>query len=137
MKVIHPARWSFALGLVVLISGCVSTQAVRLGSGPIRPPISADKVAIYRAADQVPGRYEEVALLSSSGDQDMTNEESLYASMRKKAGQLGANGVILQSVKDASTAAQIGAALGFGSANRKGKAIAIFIFPMDSTAKKP
>jgi hypothetical protein len=137
MKLSHSTGRTFALGLAVLLSACVSTQAVRLGSGPVRPPVPTDKVAIYRAADQVPGRYEEVALLSSSGDQDMTNEEALYASMRKKAGQLGANGVILESVKDASTAAQIGAALGFGSANRKGKAIAIFIFPKDSTGRNP
>lgn len=118
-------------------AACVSTQAVRLGTAPARPPVAADQVAIYRTADQVPGRYEEVAMLSSSGDQSFTSESQMYGSMRKKAGQMGANGVILQQVKDASTAAQIGASLGLSSADRKGKAVAIFVFPKDSVTKQP
>lgn len=123
--------------LLVLTTACVSTQAVRLGTTTTRAPVPADQVAIYRTAELVPGRYEEVALLSSSGDQSFTSEGQMYASMRKKAGQMGANGVILQQVKDASTAAQIGASLGLASADRKGKAVAIFVFPKDSTSKKP
>lgn len=130
----HRLAAVFALSLV---TACVSTQAVRLGTAPARPPVPADQVAIYRSAEQVPGRFEEVALLSSSGDQSFTSESQMYASMRKKAGQLGANGVILQQVKDASTAAQIGASLGLSAADRKGKAVAIFVHPKDSTTKQP
>ena len=53
-------------------------------------------------------------------------------SQRKKAAELGANGVILGQMKDASTSAQVFQALLGTSANRKGGAIAIYI-PSDST----
>lgn len=120
-----------ALSLVA----CVSTQAVRLGSNEIHPPVSPDKVAIYRTASQVPGKYEEVALLSSSGDYNMTNEEAMYRSMREKAGKMGANAVILDSVQEPGTGAKVASVLFGTGANRKGKALAIFIHPSDESKK--
>jgi hypothetical protein len=52
-------------------------------------------------------------------------------SQRKKAAQLGANGVILGQMKDPSTGARIARTLIGTSANRKGDAIAIYI-PSDT-----
>ena len=133
MRTMFNLRHLAALALVVV--ACVSTQSVRLGSGEIRPPIAPDRVAIYRTAQQVPGKYEEVALLTSKGDYQMTNEEAIYKSMREKAGKLGANAVILESVEDPGTGAKVAKVLLGTGASRKGKAIAIYVFP-DSTAKK-
>jgi hypothetical protein len=84
-------------------------------------------VAIYRNAQQIRTRYEEVALLSASGDYSYTNEEQMYASMRKKAGALGANGVILDSMTEPTTGAKVAQAFLGTSANRRGKAIAVFV----------
>lgn len=121
-----------SLAALVLISttlcGCVSVQSTRLGSGAIRPPVSPDQVSIYRNSEQVGTRYEEVALLSASGDHGMTNEEQMYAGIRKKAGELGANGVILESVSEPTTGAKVAQAFLGTSANRRGKAVAIFVF---------
>ena len=125
----------FALMSALLLGACVSTQAVRLGSNEIRPPIAPDRVAIYRTASQVPGKYEEVALLSSSGDYNMTNEEAMYRSMREKAGKMGANAVILDSVQEPGTGAKVASVLFGTGANRKGKALAIFILPSEETKK--
>ena len=87
---------------------------------------------MYRTASQVPGKYEEVAMLNSTGNTGMTNEEQMFNSMRKKAGQLGANGIVLDGISEPSAGAKVaGAVLGTG-AERKGKAIAIYVFP-DST----
>ena len=120
---------------VVLLCACVSTQATRLGNGMIRPPVPPDQVAIYRTAEQVPGKYEEVALLSSKGDYSSTDEEKMYRSMREKAGEMGANAIILQSVQEPSTGSKVARVLIGVPANREGKSIAIFVLP-DST-KKP
>ncbi len=49
------------------------------------------QVKLYRNADQAPGKYEEIALLHSSGDYAWTDEPKMFASMMKKAGELGAN----------------------------------------------
>jgi len=47
----------------------------------------------------------------------------------KKAGSLGANAIILDAVSEPSAGAKIAAVFLGTSAERKGKAIAIFIFP--------
>ncbi|MGH7717473.1 MAG: hypothetical protein ACREON_01335 [Gemmatimonadaceae bacterium] len=118
---------------LALLTACVSTQATRLGAGVIRPSVPPDRVAIYRSAAQVPGRYEEVALLSSSGDHSLTSEEQMFQSMRKKAGELGANAVVLDAMSDPGTGAKVAQAFLGTSADRRGKAIAIYVFPADSS----
>ncbi|WP_310572216.1 hypothetical protein [Gemmatimonas sp.] len=126
--------------LVVLASitmACVSTNATLLNPTPSgRAPIAENQVRIFRTAAQVMGKYEEVALLNSTGESNWTNEQKMMESMRKKAASLGANGVILDDIKEAGAGAKVAAAvLGTGT-QRKGRAIAIFVFP-DSAAKAP
>ena len=121
-----------ALGAVALIVACVQTNAVRLGNAPVRAPVPEDQVAVYRTAAQVPGRYEEVALLNAKGEASWTNEEKIFNSMRKKAGEIRANGIILDAINEPGAGAKVaGAVLGTG-VERKGKAIAIYVFPADS-----
>jgi hypothetical protein len=119
-----------------LVAACVSTNAMRLGTAPIRPPVPEDRVAIYRTADQVPGKYEEVALLNSTGHYSMTNEEKMFKSMRKKAGELGANAVILDAVTEPSAGGKVTSAIFGVGGERKGKALAIYVFSADSTARE-
>jgi hypothetical protein len=111
------------------LAACVSTNAVRLGTTPQRPSIPANQVVVYRTADQVPGKYEEIALLNSTGSSGWTTEAGMFDSMKKKAGALGANAIILDAVSEPSAGAKIAAAFLGLSAERKGKAIAIFVFP--------
>lgn len=123
-------RSLIAVSLLALLftAACVSTQATML-AGAKRDPITPDQVKIYRSADQVPGRYEEVALLTSAGDYAATNEGEMFESMRKKAAELGANGVILDTVAEPTTGQKVASAILPVTANRKGKAIAIYVFP--------
>jgi hypothetical protein len=112
---------------VCAMSACVSVQSTRLGAGVIRPPVPPDQVAIYRTANQVHSQYEEVALLSAAGQYDWTNEEQMFKRMRKEAGALGANGIILDSITEPSTGAKVANALLLTPAQRTGKAVAIYI----------
>ena len=119
------------LGLIVLlllIIACVQTNVVRLGPQVARPLVPPDQVMIYRTADQVPGKYEEIALITAKGSSGWTNEEMMFRKMRERAGKLGANGVILEALSEPSAGAKIaGAFLGL-PAERQGKVIAIFVF---------
>jgi len=118
-----------ALGLC-LLAACATTSGVRIGTGPSRPPLSWDKVAVYRSADQVPGKYEEVALLVYSGDSVWSSERNMWKSLQKKAGKMGANALILDAVTEPKDGAKIlSVALFGGGPDRKGKAIAIFVLP--------
>ena len=130
------SRALLALPSLLLLGACVTTKATRLGTGAIRPMVPEQQVAIYRSAAQVPACYEEVALLTSSGDASMTDEEKMFSSMRKKASEVGANGVILDAVTEPGTGAKVANVLLGTSANRKGKALAIFVFPTDSEEAK-
>jgi hypothetical protein len=117
---------------VATLGACVHTNAMRLGGSPMRPPVPESQVVIYRTAAQVPGRYEEIALLNSRGDYTVTNEEKMFRSMRKKASQVGANGVILDAVTDPGTAGKLASwFLGVGG-DRTGRAIAIYVHPADT-----
>jgi len=126
------AKLIAAVSAVSLVVACVQTNAVRLGNAPVREPVPEDQVVVYRTADQVPRRYEEVALLNARGEASWTNEEKMFNSMRKKAGEMGANGIILDAIIEPGAGTKVaGAILGTG-AERKGKAIAIYVFPADS-----
>jgi len=61
-----------------------------------------------------------------------TSEEQMWDSMRKKAGKFGANAIILDAMSEPSAGAKVASMfLGVGGAERKGKAIAIYIFPRE------
>ena len=122
-----------AMLCVVVLSGCVTTNASMLGTASAqRPTVPPERVALYRNAEQVPGRYEEVALLNSEGDSAFTNEAKMFESMKKKAGEVGANAVILDALSEPSSGAKVAAAIFGVSADRKGKALAIYVFPPDA-----
>jgi hypothetical protein len=92
-----------------------------------RPAITADQVAVYRTADQVPGTYEEAALLNSSGASGWTNEQKMIESMKRKAAEMGANAIVLDSIIEPSAGAKVAAAFLGTPAERKGKAVAIYV----------
>jgi hypothetical protein len=107
---------------------------VKIGNPSPHPVTIAENVIVYRTAAQVPGRYEELALLNSTGDAMSTDEAKMFKSMQKKAAELGANGIILDAMSEPSAGAKVaGAIFGVGGADRKGRAIAIYVFPKDST----
>ena len=123
--------------VVIGVIGCASTSSVRLGDAShSRPAVPWQQVVVYSDAAHVPGRYEEVALLHTTGHWGWGNEGTMYNSMKKDAGKLGANAIILDSMSEPSAGAKVASAIfGVGGAERKGKAMAIFVFPPgDSSA---
>lgn len=120
-----------------LLLGCVAVTSTQLGKPTSRAAVPTADVAIYRTAQQVPGKYEEIALLNASGDYDLTDESQMYSQMRKEAGKLGANGIILDSISEPTTGAKVAQFFVGTEADRKGKAIAIFIYPSATQSVSP
>lgn len=128
-------RLVLAAGLLLSMTACVTTNATFLGStSGQRAAVPADRVALYRVASQVPGQYEEIAMLNSAGSSSSTNEAQMYESMREKAGEVGANAVILDALSEPGSGAKVAAAIFGVSAERKGRAVAIWVFPSDYVA---
>ncbi len=120
-----------AISLVILCTACVSTNAAVLNPSVRYQKICPDGVQMFTSADRVPGPYQEVALLNSKGESGWTDENQMMRSQQKKAASLGANGIILGDTKEPNAGTKIiGSLLGTG-AERKGKAVAIFI-PSDT-----
>lgn len=122
-----------AVFLVVLaLTGCVSTRSTLIN--PQRPQHVAttpNNVIFYSTADQVHGRYEEVALMNSRGDSIWRTEDAMLESMRESAAEVGANGIIMDAMSEPGAGAKVASFFffGFDVAGRKDKAVAIYVFP--------
>lgn len=128
------ARGALAV-LGLLLVACVQTNATLLNPSAQRhPKLAPEQVRIYRTAAQVQGKYEEVALLHSKAESDLTNESKMLESMRRKAGELGANAIILEAIDEAGAAVKVAAAALGTTTQRRGRSIAIYVFP-DSVAR--
>jgi hypothetical protein len=118
-------RKTSVLLAIVLPSGCVSTNAVRLANAGTYPEVEPEQVQVFLTEADVKVEYEKIALINASGESNFTNEEGMIKAMQKKAGKLGANAIILGEIKDASAGAKVAAAvLGTGT-QRKGQVVAI------------
>ena len=124
-------RASIVAASLLALMGCVQTNAALMDVTARRPPICPDGVKIFTDTVGIGGRYVEVALLNSTGESNWTNETQMLSSQRKKAAELGANGILFTGIQEASAGAKVaGAFLGTGS-QRKGHATAIEV-PGDS-----
>ena len=114
---------------------CVSTHTTMFNQGSQRLAVTPNKVVIYTSADKVPGKYEELAILTSQGAYTVAGDDKFYESFRKEAAKIGANGVIISAIEDPSTGQKVGSAV-LGAllipntmANRKTHATAIYLLP--------
>src|SRR5690554_1936345 len=119
------------LATVLLATACVTVNKSVLSRSRIAYPVPRDDVQVYFAGDTVP-EHERIAILTGSGDDEMTNQAQLIDKLREEAGKLGANAIILNEVKEASTGAKVAQAILGTSANRKGEAIAIYVLSLDT-----
>ena len=137
-------RYLFAATPVLAIAACrtVSTNASLMDPSLHLAKTCPVAVKLYTTPDRVEQPYREVALLNSVGQTSYSSESDLIKSMREKAAKVGANGIILDRIdepsamaKIAGQVAQIGAdaagAITMISAERKGRAMAIYV-PADS-----
>lgn len=82
--------------LLVLLTACATASGHRIGSGKNYKQVARDQVHIYRTFDQIPSHcsFEEVALVAGTGSEFAT-EGNVYDAMKQKAGDLGANAIVL------------------------------------------
>lgn len=108
---------------------CVSTKSVYVNPSMTQyNPVPADSVRIFTTETELDSlEYVRVAIIEATGNTDWTSQTGMLKAMRKKAGKLGANGILLPAISEPGAATKIaGAVLGIGS-ERKGNVIAIRI----------
>lgn len=119
------------IALAFLASGCISTQATMLDPTS-RPPVPQEEVRVYRAAESIECDYTEVAVLHAQGGSYLTNEHMMIKAAKKRAGKVGANGVVLGTINEPSSGAKVaGAIFGVGT-ERRGEMLAVYVDPCQS-----
>ena len=88
------------LVIVLMAVGCVTAKATLLNPDVRYDAVPWEEVTIYYDKADVLGEYETIALVRSEGKEGLTTEKQMLEKMRKKAGALGANAIILTGIKD-------------------------------------
>jgi hypothetical protein len=95
-------------------------------------PTCSNAVPVYPDREHVPYDYYEVALISAEANSVYNGNGDLLKSVRSEAARAGANGIILDALEAShATVKVLGAAVGSNDADRKARAIAIWM-PSDT-----
>ena len=80
-------------------------------------------------------QFERVALIYASGSAEYTRESGMVNKLRQEAAKRGANGIILEPIREPGAGAKVvGAIFGIGT-QRKGQVVAVHWWvPADSTS---
>lgn len=116
---------------LISTSACVRTNAALMDNSVKLSRTCPEAVKLYSSPAKVGADYTEVALLNSTGANGWTSEEGMMKSMRNKAAEVGANGVIMDRIDEPGAGAKVAAAVFGVGTERKGKSVAIFV-PSDT-----
>jgi hypothetical protein len=122
-----------SLLFAVVVCGCVSTNAALIDPSVQLARTCKTAIKLYTTPERVGKPYREVAVLNAKGESNWSDEGDMIESMRDKAAEVGANGIILSKIDEPSALTKvIGEVVKTGS-QRKGNALAIYV-PSDSTS---
>ena len=117
-----------AAALAVSIAGCGGVKVNSTVPQHKFPATCVAAINLYDSFSKVPNNYYEVALITAEGNSVWTDDEDMVRRMKQRAASVGANGMVIDAMVTSATTVQIiGAALGTGDADRKGRAIAIYM----------
>jgi hypothetical protein len=133
MKGRDSARVMSAIIVACALGACAAhAHVVARNPALTLAPTCSDAVAAYGSRDKVPYDYYEVAFITGEGNSVYTGNGDVLKSVRKQAASLGANGVVIDSMRvSRATVKILGAAVGGNDAERKASAVAIWM-PSDT-----
>ena len=116
------------------VVGCGGTRShlVERNNSLTLAPTCADAVKVFPSTNKIPYDYYEVALITAEGNSVYSVNGDLLKSVRNEAAGIGANGVVVDSLGAThATVKVLGGALGAHDADRKARALAIWM-PSDT-----
>ena len=127
-----------ALAITSLGACRPKTRVVTTDPGALAlPPVCPDGVTIFETPAVVPGPVREVAIIEAEGNAVWTRDAAMKRRMQEKAGQLGANAIIVSDFSEPkNTLRLIGAALGgTEAAEKRGDALAVYVPTLEERAR--
>ena len=116
------------LFLGLFVSGCITTKATLLDPTALYTPVHPALVRIFTTEEEL-AEYEfvRVAIIDSEANTTWTSRSKMLESMRKKAGEMGANAILMPAIDEPSAGAKIAGAVFGTGATRRGEVIALRI----------
>lgn len=111
----------------LLFTACTRTNAALMDSSIHLARTCPDGVKIYTSPSTVRAEYQEIALLNSTGLTNFTTESGMMKSMRQKAAEVGASGIIMGNIDEPGAGAKVAAQVLGAYTERKGKSVAIYV----------
>src|SRR3954469_15643945 len=93
--------------VIVSVAGCTRTNAALIDNSVHLARTCPDAVKLYTSPSNVGSSYSEVALLNSKGGSGWTTEGGMMKSMRKKAAEVGATGIIMGNIDEPGAGAKV------------------------------
>jgi hypothetical protein len=127
------------LAVAAATSGCITTRFTLVNpSAEPYAPVNADSVLILTDEAELDTlRYSRMAIIEATGSGEWTNQTDMLNAMRKKAGAIGANAILLPQINEPGAGAKVAAAIFGTGTQRKGNVVALRILgrkePSDST----
>lgn len=120
-------RLLLIVAVVALIAGCVHTNATLLDpTAAAYAPVDPSQVRIFTDASELDTlEFVRIADIEASGTSGYTSRAGMLEAIRKKAGKLGGNGVLMPQIQEPSAGAKVAAAIFGTGAERTGNALAI------------
>jgi hypothetical protein len=115
-----------------LVCACVSTNAALIDPSVRLARTCPTAIKLFTTPAAVGHPYREVAVLNAKGESNWSDEGDMIESMRDKASEVGANGIILSGIDEPSALTKVIGQVAKTGSQRKGKALAIYV-PSDST----
>ena len=116
------------LFLGLFVSGCITTKATLLDPTAQYAPVHPALVRIFTSEEELAEfEFVRVAIIDSEGNTTWTSRSKMLESMRKKAGEMGANAILMPAIDEPSAGAKIAGAVFGTGATRRGEVIALRI----------
>jgi hypothetical protein len=111
--------------IVLTLGGCASGSAIV--TGKTKAPVTPNEVRLYL---EPPAAFEVIGLVSASSDSGLTDQQSVdyaVAELKKQAGKLGANGVLLMSSGESTSGYVVGSSYAIPVIAKSVQGKAIFV----------
>jgi len=119
--------FSLLLAVSIVLSACVQTRYTLVNpTAQSYEPVAPEQVWIVTSEAELDTlEYARVAIIEATGSGEWTDQTKMIEAIRKRAGELGANAVLLPQINEPGAGAKVAAAIFGTGTQRKGSAVAI------------
>jgi len=125
----YPVLRLALVGVLLATSACaVKSKATDISPSLSRSPTCENAVEVYESRSDVPSSYYELAWIEAKGNSVWTTDNQMKSEMRKRAAEVGANGLIANPIAQNKTTVNVlGEAIGGQTATARSSGLAIWI----------